>query len=146
MEVTKISMGYIHIKTYVEKLRSLHVLREAIKVSTAAVEEAFEFTGSIDEFTSRLQERILKVTDGAIGRAQEPGRAITEFTYPADDDPDMLIGGEDFVGRGGALFSRQCDGIRQVAAATGYVSGLGARSAVAWAQMLQPAQEPHHPA
>jgi hypothetical protein len=104
MEVTKISMGYIHIKTYVEKLRSLHVLREAIKVSTAAVEEAFEFTGSIDEFTSRLQERILKVTDGAIGRAQEPGRAITEFTYPADDDPDMLIGGEDFVGRGGALF------------------------------------------
>jgi len=65
-------MGYIHIKTYVEKLRSLHVLREAIKVSTAAVEEAFEFTGSIDEFTSRLQERILKVTDGAIGRAQEP--------------------------------------------------------------------------
>ena len=89
---------------FISKVRDLWLLRETIKANTAAVEQAFQFTGDIDEFLDNQQKKLQTVVDASAGRQIDHGRPITDFNYPADDDPDILIGGEDFVGRGGALF------------------------------------------
>lgn len=36
-------------------------------------------------------------------KATAPVRPITSFAYPSDDDPNMLLGSDDYLGRGGGL-------------------------------------------
>jgi DnaB-like helicase N terminal domain/AAA domain len=89
---------------FTAKLRELHVLRELIRVATGAVEQCYSYQGELSTLLEEVKEQFAAVADRASGGERDTGRPATDFTYPADDDPDILIGGEDFVGRGGALF------------------------------------------
>jgi len=49
---------------------------------------------------------LFKRPDGVASPANPTGaiaRPITSFAYPSDDDPNMLLGSEDYLGRGGGL-------------------------------------------
>jgi hypothetical protein len=95
---TTASAGY-----FIQKVRELEVLRDILALSNSTIEDVFNYAGGINELAGKLKDRIEEVTEAATGRVLDPGRPATDFTYPPDDDPDILIGGEDFVGRGGAF-------------------------------------------
>ncbi len=47
---------------------------------------------------------LFKRPEGVQSPAQpNPVRAITSFAYPAEDDPNILLGADDYLGRGGGL-------------------------------------------
>ena len=47
---------------------------------------------------------LFKVPDGAVAPTPKATvRPITSYAYPSDDDPNMLLGSEDYLGRGGGL-------------------------------------------
>lgn len=55
----------------------------------------------------RLKEQLQKVeSEGFIGPAPTPRgvvRPITSYAYPAEDDPNTLLGNDDYLGRGGGF-------------------------------------------
>lgn len=91
-----------HAGYFIEKVREKAVLREAIKVHTAAVEAAYGFTGGLDEYLSEARFRLAALTPSDHRKAT-PVKPITSFQYPSDDDANMLLGSDDYLGRGGGL-------------------------------------------
>jgi replicative DNA helicase len=63
---------------FIEKVRELHLLRELIKVGTAAVESCYSFSGGLEEFIDKIEQDIFKVTQDRISDAaksmKEPTR------------------------------------------------------------------------
>lgn len=55
------------------------------------------------QIKSRQQENLERVAGGGAEAALPPVRPITSYAYPSDDDPNMLLGSEDYLGRGGGL-------------------------------------------
>ncbi len=50
---------------FIDKVKELHILRESIKAHTAAVEEAYSFTGNVREYLADQQERATKLIEWA---------------------------------------------------------------------------------
>lgn len=62
--------------------------------------------GWIDERISEARDQIEMLEAGYIEPPDDTRvqpRPITAFAYPSDDDPNMLLGSEDYLGRGGGL-------------------------------------------
>lgn len=102
MQVTGKIPTTAHAQYFIEKVREKHLLREAIRTATGIVESAYTFTGGLDEFLAESQFRMSRLT-GRLPRVTQKVSPITSFAYPSDDDPNMLLGSEDYLGRGGGL-------------------------------------------
>lgn len=85
---------------FIDKVKELSVLREAILRATSIVERAYEYQGGLEEFIEQTRSDI-----DAIGSSRKAVAAapITQFKYPADADPNILLGSDDYLGRGGGM-------------------------------------------
>ena len=89
---------------FIEKVRELATLRAIIIQATGAIEECYNYTGGIEEFATAIETRISSVTRPARKRAFAVGKGILSHgPYPAGDDPNVLLGKDDYLGRGGGM-------------------------------------------
>ena len=88
---------------FIEKVMELHTLRELIKVASGAVEDCYAYEGGLEELTQKVDATLRKVIDGARGKQVFEAVSAMNFSYPTTDDPNSLLGHEDWLGRGGGL-------------------------------------------
>jgi replicative DNA helicase len=55
-----------HAGYFIEKVREKHLLRELIKAATGAVEQAYTFTGGLEEFIDRVEQDLFRVTQDRV--------------------------------------------------------------------------------
>ena len=79
MQVTGKIPTTAHAGYFIEKVREKHLLRELIKTATGAVEQAYCFTGGLEEFVDKVEQDLFRVTqDRVTDSAQEIKEAIKE--------------------------------------------------------------------
>lgn len=79
MQVTGKIPTTAHAGYFIEKVREKHLLRELIKTATGAVEQAYSFTGGLEEFVDRIEQDLFKVTQDRVSdNAQEIKEAIKD--------------------------------------------------------------------
>lgn len=79
MQVTSKIPTTAHAGYFIEKVREKHLLRELIKTATGAVEQAFTFTGGLEEFIDKVEQDLFKVTQDRVSdSAQEIKEAIKD--------------------------------------------------------------------
>src|SRR3954462_6507543 len=79
MQVTGKIPTTAHAGYFIEKVREKHLLRELIKAATGAVEQAYQFTGGLEEFVDRIEQDLFKVTQDRVSdSAQEIREAIKD--------------------------------------------------------------------
>jgi hypothetical protein len=86
---------------FIDKVREQSLLRKLIRSCTGAVEECYSFSGGIDEFAADIQNKIAKVVNGANGVARPV--PLISYEYPTQRDPNVLLGDDDYLGRGGGM-------------------------------------------
>ena len=87
---------------FIKTVREYALRREMIRVSTSVVEDAHSTTDALD-----LAEKCERILTDVLRRAQhvtdiEP-MAHAQLTYPTSGDPNVLLGSDDYLGRGGGL-------------------------------------------
>lgn len=88
---------------FIDKVREQALLREIIRSATRAVEDCYNFTGDITGFAAEVEAKITDVTRRALGEISSAVKPITAFDYPTADDPNVLLGSDDYLGRGGGM-------------------------------------------
>lgn len=79
MQVTSRIPTTAHAGYFIEKVREKHLLRELIKAATGAVEQAYQFTGGLEEFVDKIEQDLFKVTQDRVSdSAQEIKEAIKD--------------------------------------------------------------------
>jgi len=79
MQVTGKIPTTAHAGYFIEKVREKHLLRELIKTATGAVEQAYGFTGGLEEFVDKIEQELFKVTQDRVSdSAQEIKEAIKD--------------------------------------------------------------------
>lgn len=79
MQVTGKIPTTAHAGYFIEKVREKHLLRELIKTATGAIEQAYGFTGGLEEFVDKVEQELFKVTQDRVSdSAQEIKEAIKE--------------------------------------------------------------------
>jgi replicative DNA helicase len=79
MQVTGKIPTTAHAGYFIEKVREKHLLRELIKTATGAVEQAYSFTGGLEEFVDKVEQDLFRVTQDRVSdSAQEIKEAIKE--------------------------------------------------------------------
>jgi replicative DNA helicase len=79
MQVTGKIPTTAHAGYFIEKVREKHLLRELIKTATGAVEQAYSFTGGLEEFVDKVEQELFKVTQDRVSdSAQEIKDAVKE--------------------------------------------------------------------
>jgi len=79
MQVTGKIPTTAHAGYFIEKVREKHLLRELIKTATGAVEQAYSFTGGLEEFVDKVEQDLFKVTQDRVSdSAQEIKEAVKE--------------------------------------------------------------------
>jgi replicative DNA helicase len=79
MQVTGKIPTTAHAGYFIEKVREKHLLRELIKAATGAVEQAYSFTGGLEEFVDKVEQDLFKVTQDRVSdSAQEIKDAVKE--------------------------------------------------------------------
>jgi len=79
MQVTGKIPTTAHAGYFIEKVREKHLLRELIKTATGAIEQAYGFTGGLEEFVDKVEQELFKVTQDRVSdSAQEINEAIKE--------------------------------------------------------------------
>ena len=79
MQVTNKIPTTAHAGYFIEKVREKHLLRELIKVATGAVEQAYSFSGWLEEFVDKVEQDLFKVTQDRVSdSAQELKESIKE--------------------------------------------------------------------
>ena len=66
MQVTGKIPTTAHAGYFIEKVREKHLLRELIKAATGAVEQAYGFTGGLEEFVDKVEQDLFKVTQDRV--------------------------------------------------------------------------------
>lgn len=84
---------------FIEKVREQALLRDFIRTHTSAVEDAYAFTGDIDTYMAEQSAKLKKITAGANGIG--PGVRLIDCQYPQKGDPQILLGEDDCLSRGG---------------------------------------------
>lgn len=92
-----------HASYFIEKVREQALLRMTIREATAAVEDAYGFSGDIDGFAARFSSRLARVSNAVRKEIEIDVKPITSFEYPTTDDPNILLGSDDYLGRGGGM-------------------------------------------
>ena len=91
---TSIRAGY-----FIEKVRQMAGKRAIIRQALALVEHA-QHGDSLEE----VQQAATELASGfSTPHIRRTPRAISDFAYPSDDDPNILIGKDDYLGKGGGL-------------------------------------------
>jgi replicative DNA helicase len=79
MQVTGKIPTTAHAGYFIEKVREKHLLRELIKAATGAVEQAYGFTGGLEEFVDKIEQDLFKVTQDRVSdSAQEIKEAVKD--------------------------------------------------------------------
>ncbi len=79
MQVTNKIPTTAHAGYFIEKVREKHLLRELIKVATGAVEQAYSFSGGLEEFVDKVEQDLFKVNQDRVSdSAQELKESIKE--------------------------------------------------------------------
>jgi replicative DNA helicase len=79
MQVTSRIPTTAHAGYFIEKVREKHLLRELIRAATGAVEQAYTFTGGLEEFVDKVEQDLFKVTQDRVSdSAQEIKEAIKD--------------------------------------------------------------------
>ncbi len=79
MQVTGKIPTTAHAGYFIEKVREKHLLRELIKTATGAVEQAYSFTGGLEEFVDKVEQELFAVTQDRVSdSAQEIKESIKE--------------------------------------------------------------------
>jgi replicative DNA helicase len=79
MQVTGKIPTTAHAGYFIEKVREKHLLRELIRAATGAVEQAYSFTGGLEEFVDKVEQDLFKVTQDRVSdSAQEIKESIKE--------------------------------------------------------------------
>jgi hypothetical protein len=81
---------------FIETVRELSTKRQLIRLATAAVEDAYENTTSL-ELLDALEARLSGVRHRATVNKH---RSLVDFKLPEEDGPDELLGHNRFLGRG----------------------------------------------
>lgn len=97
MQVTGNIPTTAHAEYFIEQVAALAQKRTLIRAATDLLEHAYN--GSTVPELSELAQR-LQPAPRTVGPKPAP---ITSFGYPSDNDPNMLLGSEDYLGRGGGL-------------------------------------------
>ena len=90
---------------FLSKVRELYLLRELIKVSTRAVEEAFERKGNLMELIQDVGQDFDHVRDSAAGvdAFDKISKSLADYEFPFND-PTVLLGPTNrYICRGGKL-------------------------------------------
>lgn len=88
MQVTGKIPTTAHAGYFIEKVREKHLLREAIKAHTAAVEDAYNFTGNLDEFLQISKARVEAVGSATLqARKADAARALAAHRVSASNPP-----------------------------------------------------------
>ncbi|HVZ64551.1 MAG TPA: replicative DNA helicase [Lacunisphaera sp.] len=79
MQVTGKIPTTAHAGYFIEKVREKHLLRELIKAATGAVEQAYAFTGGLEEFVDKVEQELFAVTQDRVSdSAQEIKDSVKE--------------------------------------------------------------------
>ncbi|MBI2497863.1 MAG: replicative DNA helicase [Opitutae bacterium] len=79
MQVTGKIPTTAHAGYFIEKVREKHLLRELIRAATGAVEQAYGFTGGLEEFVDKVEQDLFKVTQDRVSdSAQEIKESVKE--------------------------------------------------------------------
>ena len=79
MQVTGKIPTTAHAGYFIEKVREKHLLRELIKTATGAIEQAYSFTGGLEEFVDKVEQELFSVTQDRVSdSAQEIKEAVKE--------------------------------------------------------------------
>ena len=65
---------------FIDRVRELHLLREIARTATSVVEQCYTYSGGIDEFVDRVEQRMMAVTQR---RATERAKPIRESANAA---------------------------------------------------------------
>jgi hypothetical protein len=103
MQVTGRIPTTAHAAYFIQKVREQEVLRSLIKTATGAVEQCYSYTGGIDELMTNVEAKMRDVAEAARAVDRPKSVPLISLQYPADDDPDILLGAEDYLGRGGIM-------------------------------------------
>lgn len=88
---------------WIERVRERHLLRQIIDGAKRTLESAANFTaGGIDDLVADQRARLERIADSSSAAVVQP-RPITSFSYPDGDDPNVLLGSDDYLGRGGGF-------------------------------------------
>jgi hypothetical protein len=106
---------------FIEKVREQALLREIILSATAAVEDCYGFTGGIDEFCARQEERLLGVARARLGVGRASGKSLPRLmpwgelvgAAPRPEPPQLVEGlihrgGKVMLGGGSKSFKTWC--------------------------------------
>lgn len=88
-----------HAGPMIAKVKELHALRETIKAATRTVEEAYGYTGGLEEFLASAESRIAKIRGVTIEPSKAPDRPLFEFPLVLDGDQSILLG-DRYLNRG----------------------------------------------
>ncbi len=79
MQVTGKIPTTAHAGYFIEKVREKHLLRELIKTATGAIEQAYGFTGGLEEFVDKVEQELFAVTQDRVSdSAQEIKEAVKD--------------------------------------------------------------------
>jgi hypothetical protein len=81
---------------FLNKVKELYAIRELILAATSTVEQAFQYTGGLDEF---LAETRAKIEHIGMNGTNGVGHGLMEFTVPPDNDRSVLLGNR-YLNRG----------------------------------------------
>lgn len=88
---------------FLEKVRGYAIRREIIRTATGAVEDAFGHSGEIDELVGDVTSRIAQVVESARSDLAIKATPLIDVGYPTGSDPNILLGSDDYLGRGGGM-------------------------------------------
>jgi len=96
---TTIQAGY-----YIEQVHRYAVMRAFVRTAGSLVEECYNHSGDITEFAASAEAAIAQVVRTA-REAKAVGvlTPLLDYHYPETDDPGILLGSDDYLGRGGGM-------------------------------------------
>jgi hypothetical protein len=77
---------------FIQKVREFHALRLSIRAHTRAVEDAYNYTGDIDEFLSRQAAEIGAIANTAILKSHASAKSLLDFELVPSNDQSVVIG------------------------------------------------------
>jgi hypothetical protein len=103
LEISSFIPTTAHAVYFIHKLREKQKLREFIKAATGVVEQCYSFTGGMQEFTNEIEAKWATLLHDTASVAMPEVKPITAFQYPESSDPNILLGSDDYLGRGGGM-------------------------------------------
>ena len=100
-QITERQPSTLQAAYFIDRVSEQALLRETIRHAIGAVEEAHNFTGNIEEFIASVSERMKKIAQGRNGIGE--ALPLSTFLYPNQADPNILLGDDDYLGRGGGM-------------------------------------------